>query len=97
MIKMKPPISVDELSKPRVLCETNGLLDSPIMYSQEESELYSDTLKKWGFKLFKYEWLHMPSGKRGISKLWVISKQSALALIDFWNHSDWMYRQVKRR
>jgi hypothetical protein len=82
--------------QPRILVERNGLVGQPITYSQEASDYHADALRREGFKLFVYEWYHIPSGKRGISRLWTFSQSAAQTLVEFWSGDDWQYNLVEK-
>ena len=46
------------------------------------------------FKPFIYNWLHIPSGKKGHVTVYCSSHYDFLKLLDWWNHSDkWKYSQ----
>lgn len=82
--------------QPNILCERSGLLKHSVTYSQERSDFHADELRRQRFTLFFYEWTHIPTGKQGISRLWVFRQADALALVNYWSGDDWAYRLLKK-
>lgn len=73
---------------PNIIHENSGLLPHPVFYSQDDPWKYPMSARKLsssGYHAIKYRWFHIPTGKTGVSTLWVPVKRWAELLVKYWN------------
>jgi len=80
-----------------IVTEGNGLLPHPVHYAQVEPSRLPATaraLRNAGYHEVRYRWFHIPTGKSGVTTLWVSVRRWADDLVGFWNRvggAVWKY------
>lgn len=80
-----------------IVVESNGLLPHPVHYAQVEPSRLPVTaraLRGAGYHEVQYRWFHIPTGRSGVTTLWVSVERWADLLVGFWNRvggTVWKY------
>lgn len=80
-----------------LVTDHNGLLPHPVQYAQVDPSrlpMTAQALRQGGYREMQYRWLHIPTGKSGVSTVWVSVERWAGILVEYWNRvggAVWKY------